>query len=227
MARLRWLGHAAWQVELDGKRVLIDPFISQNPLAPVRLDQLEKVDYVVVTHDHFDHVGDSFEICKRFDALFVGIYELMEKAVQNGVKRAFGANIGGTFNADGLKVTMTSAVHSANPAGVVIHGEEAVIYHAGDTGLFSDMKYIGQLYKPDIALLPIGSAYTMGPEEAAVAASLIKPKVVVPMHFDTFDAIKQDPKNFERLVKARTKGIRVVILKPGESFEYSRRTGKK
>ncbi|MCS7117577.1 MAG: metal-dependent hydrolase [Thaumarchaeota archaeon] len=227
MARLRWLGHAAWYLELDGKRLLIDPFISKNPAAPVKLEELERVDYVVVTHDHFDHVGDSFEICKRFDALFVGMYELKVKAEQNGVRRAFGANIGGVFNADGLKVTLTPAVHSADPAGVVLHGDEAVIYHAGDTGLFGDMKYIGQLYKPDIALLPIGSLYTMGPREAAIAASLIKPKIVIPMHYNTYEAIKQDPKQFEALVRARAKGVKVVVLNPGETFEYSRKKARK
>lgn len=227
MARLKWLGHAAWLIELDGKKVLIDPFISQNPVAPVKLDQLEKVDYVVVTHDHFDHIGDAFEVCRRFDALFVGIYELKVKAEQNGVSRTFGANVGGTFNADGLRVTLTPAVHSGNPTGVVLHGEEAVIYHAGDTAVFGDMRLIGQLYRPDVALLPIGSLYTMGPSEAAVAASLIRPKVVIPMHYNTFDAIKQDPMEFVRLVKAKAKGVKVVVLNPGEVHEYSRKKARK
>ncbi|MEN3047352.1 MAG: metal-dependent hydrolase [Candidatus Caldarchaeales archaeon] len=227
MARLKWLGHAAWLIELDGKKVLIDPFISQNPVAPVKLDQLERVDYVVVTHDHFDHVGDAFEVCKMFDALFVGIYELKVKAEQNGVRRTFGANVGGTFNADGLRVTLTPAIHSGNPTGVVLHGEEAVIYHAGDTALFGDMRLIGQLYRPDVALLPIGSLFTMGPVEAAVAASLIRPKVIVPMHYNTFDAIRQDPREFERLVRARAKGVKVVVLSPGEAYEYSRKRAKR
>jgi L-ascorbate metabolism protein UlaG (beta-lactamase superfamily) len=108
----------------------------------------------------------------------------------------------------------------------VIHGGDATIYHAGDTALFSDMKLIGQLYKPDVALLPIGSLFTMGPQEAAVAVSLIKPKVVIPMHYNTFDAIRQDPKQFEKLVRARAKGVKVVVLNPGESYEFARKVKK-
>jgi len=222
MAVLRWLGHAAWQIELDGKVILIDPFLSQNPAAAVKPEDIEKVDYVIVSHEHFDHLGDAFEICKRTGALFIAMYELKVKADENGVQRTFGANIGGPFTADGLKVTLTPALHSGNPAGIVIHGEEATIYHAGDTGLFSDMKLIGQLYKPDIALIPIGSLFTMGPEEAAVAVSLIKPKVAIPMHYNTFDLIKQDPQSFAKLVKRRAKGVKVVILNPGETYEYKK-----
>jgi L-ascorbate metabolism protein UlaG (beta-lactamase superfamily) len=108
----------------------------------------------------------------------------------------------------------------------VIHGSDATIYHAGDTALFSDMKLIGQLYKPDVALLPIGSLFTMAPLEAAIAVSLIKPKVVIPMHYNTFDAIKQDPKQFEKLVRAKARGVKVVILNSGESYEFARK-GKK
>jgi L-ascorbate metabolism protein UlaG (beta-lactamase superfamily) len=227
MAKLRWLGHAAWHIEVDGKSVLIDPFITNNPAAPVKVDELGKVDYVIVTHEHFDHLGDAFEICKKNDALFVALYELAVKAEQNGVKRTLGANMGGTFTADGLSLTFVPALHTGNPSGVVIHGSDATIYHAGDTALFSDMKLIGQLYKPDVALLPIGSLFTMGPQEAAVAVSLIKPKVVIPMHYNTFDAIKQDPKQFEKLVRAKAKGVKVVVLDPGESYEFARKEKKK
>jgi len=227
MARLEWLGHAAWRIELDGKVILIDPFLSQNPASPIKSEEVDKVDYVIVSHDHFDHVGDAFDICKRTGALFVAMFELKVKADNEGVKRTFGANIGGTFEADGLRITLTPALHSGNPAGIVIHGEEATIYHAGDTGLFSDMKLIGQLYKPDIALLPIGSLYTMGPQEAAVAASLIKPKVVIPMHYNTFDLIKQDPQEFAKLVRRKAKGVKVVILNPGQSYEYTKVRRKK
>jgi L-ascorbate metabolism protein UlaG (beta-lactamase superfamily) len=227
MAKLRWLGHAAWHIEVDGKSVLIDPFITNNPAAPVKLDELGKVDFVIVTHEHFDHLGDAFEICKRNDALFVALYELKVRAEQDGVKRTMGANIGGTFTADGLRLTFVPAVHTGNPSGVVIHGSDATIYHAGDTALFGDMRLIGQLYRPDVALLPIGSLFTMGPQEAAVAASLVKPKVVIPMHYNTFDAIRQDPKQFERLVRAKAKGVKVVVLNPGESYEYSRKGKRK
>jgi len=226
MAKLRWLGHAAWLIELDNRKILVDPFISQNPTSPVKVDELEKVDYVIVTHDHFDHVGDSFDICKKFNALFISLFELAVKAQENGVGRTLGANIGGSFIADGLRLTFTQAVHTGNPAGVVLHGDEAVIYHAGDTGLFAGMKLIGQLYKPDVVLLPIGGLYTMGPLEAATAAALIKPKVLIPMHYNTFDAIKQDVKAFEKLVKAKAKNVKTVILNPGETYEYSGRRGR-
>ena len=226
MARLEWLGHAAWRIELDGRVILIDPFLSQNPVASVKPEQIERADYIIVSHDHFDHVGDSFELAKRLGATLVSMFEIKVKADEAGVQKTFGANIGGVFDVDGLRITLTPAIHSANPCGIVLHGEEAVIYHAGDTALFGDMKLIGQLYKPDIALLPIGSLYTMGPQEAAVAASLIKPRVVIPMHYNTFDAIKQDPQEFAKLVRRKAKGVKVVILNPGEAFEYSKKRRK-
>ena len=223
MARLEWLGHAAWRIELDGKVILIDPFLSQNPVASVKPEEIDRADIIFVSHEHFDHVGDAFEIAKRLGATVVGMYELTVKASDAGVEKTLGANIGGFFDVEGIKAALTPAHHSGNPCGIIIRGEEATIYHAGDTGLFGDMKLIGQLYKPDIALLPIGSLFTMSPTEAAVAASLIKPKVAIPMHYNTFDAIKQDPNEFARLVRRKAKGVKVVVLNPGEAYEYQRK----
>ncbi|MCS7142319.1 MAG: metal-dependent hydrolase [Aigarchaeota archaeon] len=223
MARLQWLGHAAWKIEIDGKSVVIDPFLSNNPVAAVKPNQIGKVDAVIVTHEHGDHVGDSFEICRNSDATFIALYELATKASQNGVKKTVGCNIGGPFNVDGIRLAFTPAIHTGNASGVVILGNEATIYHTGDTSVFGDMKLIGQLYRPDIALVPIGSFYTMGPQEASVAVSLIKPKIVIPMHFNTFEVIKQDPEEFSKMVKKRAVGVKVVILRPGETFEYSRK----
>lgn len=223
MVKLQWLGHAAWRIEVDGKVIVIDPFLKDNPTAAVKPDQLGRVDLVIATHEHFDHIGDSFEICITYDATFVGLYELTVKASEKGVKKTVGCNIGGPFEVEGVRLVFTPAFHTANPSGVVILGKEAVIYHSGDTSLFGDMKYIGQLYSPDVALLPIGGLYTMGPLEAAVATSLIKPKVVIPMHYNTFDAIRKDPNEFVKLVSKRARGTKAVVLKPGETYEYVRK----
>jgi L-ascorbate metabolism protein UlaG (beta-lactamase superfamily) len=220
LARLRWLGHAAWEIELDGKTIFVDPYLTDNPSAAIKAEEVSKADLVFVTHDHYDHVGDAFDLAKRFDAVFVAMYELAVKAEQNGVKKTMGVNIGGTVKIGSLTVAVTTAIHSGNPCGYVFMGKNASIYHSGDTGLFESMQRIGQLYKPKIALLPIGGHFTMGPVEAAVAVSMLKPKVVIPMHYNTWDPIKQDPKEFEKLVKRKTRGTKVVILNPGQTYQY-------
>lgn len=199
---------------------MVDPFISQNPVCPVSIYDVEKADVILVTHEHNDHLGDGVELAKKFDAYFVSIYEITTKASYMGVKKVMGMNIGGTANVEGLEVTMVPAFHSGFPVGYIIKHGGVSIYHAGDTGLFSDLKLIGELYKPDVALLPIGGHFTMGPREAALAASWVKPKVVIPMHYNTFALIKQDPDAFAKLVKERDQGIEVKVLRPGEALTY-------
>jgi L-ascorbate metabolism protein UlaG (beta-lactamase superfamily) len=219
MVKVTFLGHAAFKIE-GSKTVLVDPFITGNPKSPLkRIEDIEKADVVIVTHDHGDHgFEDAVKICKRTGAYFVSQYELV---VKSNLERVEPMNIGGFVNVGGMgvEVAFTPAWHTANvgdPTGVIIRMDGKTIYHAGDTGLFYDMKLIGELYKPDLAILPIGGRFTMDIYQAAKAVEFISPKFVIPMHYNTFDLIKADPKEFERLVGDRAK---VVILNPGESFE--------
>jgi len=227
MAIIKYLGHSAFDIVLTGldgseKHVLIDPWIT-NPMSPVKLSDYKnsKVDYIIVTHDHGDHLGEAIELAKMTGAKVVGIFELATYARERGVESVDG-NIGGRLNVDDLEIVFTPATHSSSrgvPVGVVVSGSDATIYHAGDTGLFSEMELIGELYSPDIALLPIGGHYTMGVKEAVKAVQLIKPKIAIPMHYNTFPVIRADPVKFKELVEAVTK-TKVVILKPGETYTY-------
>lgn len=222
MISIKWLGHAAFEIGIAGKRVLVDPFLTDNPMCPVKLEDLNLVDVIVITHEHGDHFGDSVKIAKKHNAKIVSVYETANKAATQGVQDCIGMNIGGTVKIDGLSISLTPAIHSmsSNPCGVVLSDGKNSVYHAGDTTVFQDMKLIRLLYKPSIALLPIGGFYTMGPREAAIATALIKPKIVIPMHYNTFDVIRQDPEEFKReLRKIKVRGVKVVVLKPGEVFE--------
>ena len=189
MAKIRWLGHSGFEIELMNKIVLVDPWLDGNPLAPMRAADLKKADIVCVTHDHPDHLGDAIQICKQTGATFVGIYELSVYAQEEGVKETVGINIGGTVDVKGIRISMVQAFHSSTrgaPTGFIIKAEGKTIYHAGDTSLFGDMRIIGEIHRPNIALIPIGGYYTMGPREAAEAVKLIKPAIVIPMHFKPF-----------------------------------------
>ncbi len=228
--KVTWLGHAAFEIELDGVNVLIDPFLSGNPKAAKSPEEVEP-DLVLVTHGHSDHLGDAIDICKRTGATLVGIYEVAVYAQNQGVENVEEMNIGGTIEVEGLKITQVPAWHSSEiveedeivaggtPVGYVVSGDEGTVYHAGDTGLSMDMKLIGELYEPDVALLPIGSRFTMGPKEAAKAVELIEPDVAIPMHYGTFPPIEQDPEEFKREVERLDVDTEVVILEPGESYE--------
>jgi|Deesub1362A_J573_1020465.scaffolds.fasta_scaffold00050_128 L-ascorbate metabolism protein UlaG (beta-lactamase superfamily) len=227
--KIQWLGHAAFMLE-SSKKVLIDPFITGNPVAPVTPDELNP-DLIVVTHGHGDHLGDAVGISKRTGSKIVGIHEVSQFVNGKGAQ-GIGMNIGGTAVVDGVPITMTPATHSADiedegemisagsPAGVIIEMDGIKIYHTGDTGLFYDMKLIGDLYEPDVMLLPIGSWYTMGIKEAVKALELVSPKVAVPMHYNTFEVIQQDPEKFKDLAAEQVPDVRVVILKPGEELVY-------
>lgn len=217
MVKVTWYGHAAWLLEFSSKKILVDPFIKDNPKSPVKPENLPKVDFIVVTHAHEDHLGDAFEISKKTGAKIITIFENMLDAAKNGVPEdnLVGMNIGSQVDFNGVKIGLTQAVHSANCAGTVITGDSKTIYHAGDTGLFGDMKLIGDLYRPDAAMLPIGGFFTMSPKEAAVAARMIGAKYVFPMHYGTWPLINGDP---QELKNALDGSFNVVILKPGESF---------
>ncbi|MEM2934108.1 MAG: metal-dependent hydrolase [Halobacteria archaeon] len=225
--KITWLGHAAF--ELTGKkRILIDPFISGNPLAPRKIEDI-KPEIIAITHGHGDHLGDTIGIAKRNKALAVAIHEIACYLQARGVE-AVGMNMGGSIDL-GVKITMVPAWHSSgiDEANLSFSGgtacgyiiEDGVkIYHAGDTALFSDMKLIGEVYHPEIALLPIGNRFTMNAQTAAIAVSWIKPEIAIPMHYNTFPLIAQDPEKFAALVREKSPETRVVILKPGEMFEY-------
>ncbi|MET1101212.1 MAG: metal-dependent hydrolase [Pyrodictiaceae archaeon] len=234
MGYVKWLGHAAFEVSLDGYTVLIDPWLT-NPLSPVKdiNEYRGKIDLIIVTHDHGDHLGEAVKLLEiNPNAKFASVYEtanrVAEELTRAGVKtdeRIIGGNIGGPMRIPGIKleVILVPAHHSSEkgtPVGVVIVGKEATIYHAGDTGLVAEMQFVGELYKPDIALLPIGGHFTMDAIQATKAVELIRPKVAIPMHYNTFPPIKADPEEFKRLVEEKKLGTRVVILKPGEKYEF-------
>ncbi|HIQ23873.1 MAG TPA: metal-dependent hydrolase [Pyrodictium delaneyi] len=229
MGYVRWLGHSAFEIQIDGYRILVDPWLS-NPQSPVSVKDYEgKVDLVLVTHDHLDHLGDAVEILRlNPSAKFAAVYELANYVAEqlgDNSGRIVGANIGGPLKLPGigLKVMFFPATHSSDrgvPTSVVIAGSEATVFHAGDTGLFAEMQFIGELYSPDIALLPIGGHFTMDVVQAVKAVELLKPRVAIPMHYNTFPVIEADPQEFARLVAEKGLDTKVVVLKPGESYEF-------
>ncbi len=222
--KLKYLGHSCFVIE-GSERVVVDPFISGNPLAPVRAEEIE-ADIVAVTHGHRDHLGDAIEIARNNDAPLVAIHEIAVYASSKGVK-AEGINMGGGVKIGNTEIIMVQAWHSSgideadyqistSPAGLIIKSDKT-LYHAGDTALFSDMKLIGELYEPYVALLPIGGRYTMDVKQAVMAAEMVRAKINIPMHYNTFDAIKQNPMEFVRAAEA--KGIKAIAMKPGEEIE--------
>lgn len=222
MGTIRWLGHSAFEIQLMNKIALIDPWLDGNPKAPVRASDIKKADVVCVTHDHSDHLGDAFNICKRTKATFVGVHELSVYAQEEGVKEAVGININGTVNVKGIEISMVRALHSCArgaPVGFILRGEGKTIYHAGDTGLFADMQLIGEIYHPDVALIPIGGYYTMGDREAAEAVKLIKPSVVIPMHYQTFPVLASSAEDFAKSAKKALPEVKIVVLEPGEVYQ--------
>lgn len=214
--KVKFLGHSAFLLK-GSKVVIVDPFLSGNPLAPFGPDGVTECDVVIVTHDHADHMGDAVDICKRTGAILAAQHEIAISV--DGIK-AEGMNIGGFVSpVDGVEVAFTPAVHSSAtgaPMGAIIRMDGKTIYHAGDTGLFGDMKLIGEFYKPELALLPIGGRYTMDVAQAIKAIELIRPKIVVPMHYNTFPIIQADPEDLRRRVSDI---VEVRILRPGEEME--------
>ncbi len=220
-----WYGHAAVAIETRQVRILVDPFFTDNPMSPVGPDAIE-ADVICVTHGHGDHLGDTLPIAKRTGALVISNFEIASYLQNKGLEKVHALHIGGGFSFEWGRVKLTPALHgSALPdgsyggvaAGVLLDLGGVRVYHAGDTGLFSDMKLIGE-GGLDLAFLPIGDNFTMGPEDAVRAVSFLRPRRVVPMHYDTFDVIQQDPVEWAREV-TRATGVDVAVLQPGESLE--------
>lgn len=222
--RLRYLGHSGFQVHAEGLELLIDPFISGNPKAAVELDELAP-DIIVITHAHGDHWGDTEALAGRSGAKVVSSAEIADYASSRGLD-GHGMNVGGARDFGAFSLKFTPAWHSSSfpdgtyggmPMGVVLELEGKRVYHAGDTGLFSDMKLIGGRGL-DLALLPIGDNFTMGPDDAVEAVKLLQPKQVIPIHYDTFDLIRQDAEAFARAVESRTDSS-CLVLRPGETAQ--------
>ena len=228
--KITWFGHSAFLIESPkGKRILIDPWLD-NPKAFEGAKDITNVDLILITHGHSDHIGNTIEIAKRTGAKVISIFEVYLHIEAQGVTNAQGMNKGGTIDIDGIKVTMVDAKHSSgiDLDGKVINGGDAAgyiietennfkVYHAGDTALFGDMKIIGEFYKPDVALLPIGGLYTMGPREAAYACKLLKPKYIIGMHYGTFPVLTGSPEELKELLPNDMKN-RVIILEPGKEI---------
>lgn len=227
--QIRWLGHAAFEITTArGKRILLDPWITGNPICPVEVNELAAPDLVLVTHDHHDHYGQDLPVLlAKGNSILVGQPEVMVKARKEGVAAdqiltgGSGMNIGGTVEIAGIKVTMTQAAHSSEEAGspcgfIVTLEDDSVIYHAGDTGIFASMELFGKLYEIDVALLPIGSVFVMDPRQAAFALQLLQPKIAVPMHYLTFPPLEQNADKFIAAAKKKAPQVKIEVLQPGE-----------
>jgi L-ascorbate metabolism protein UlaG (beta-lactamase superfamily) len=222
--RLTWYGHATLGLETGGYQVLVDPFFTGNPAASVSADKM-MADFILITHGHGDHVGDAIPIAKRTQATVISNHEIATWAGNQGVK-SHGQHLGGGYNHPFGYLKLTLALHGSalpdgsdggNPAGFLLTTlDEKKIYLAGDTGLFGDMALIGE-EGLDLAVIPIGDNFTMGPDDALRAVKLLKPKVVIPIHFGTWDLIAQDAAAWADRVNKQT-GTQVVVLKPGESY---------
>ncbi|MBQ4133614.1 MAG: metal-dependent hydrolase [Desulfovibrionaceae bacterium] len=224
-----WNGHSNFLLRSEKVSILIDPFFEHNPAAPCSWESLGKIDLVLLTHDHDDHVGQAAEICRSSGAQLGAIVGTGERMLAAGVAQeqiinGIGFNIGGTVHVNGAAVTMTEAFHSSEsgfPVGYIITMPGGfTVYHAGDTGIFANMQVWGELFPIDLALLPIGGVYTMDARQAAHACRLLGAKQVIPMHYATFPVLEQSPEKFAAELAKAAPECRPLILKPGESAVF-------
>ena len=229
-ARITWLGHATVLIQTaKGTNILIDPFIADNPRYPKDFKLPSKIHFVLLTHGHGDHISDVVPVAEKHDSTVVAIYELADYVSKQGVEKTIGMNLGGTVQLEEVAASMVEAKHSSGAqdkhgthyvgiaAGYVLTiPDSPVVYHAGDTAVFGDMKLIGEFYHPEVALLPIGGHFTMGPKEAAWASRFLGAKTILPLHFGTFPPLKGTPGELATLIDA---GVRVVQWSPGETFQ--------
>lgn len=223
--KLRYFSHSAFQITSNaGKKILIDPFLDHNPTSPVKSKDV-LADYIILTHAHGDHLGDAFNIAKRCNSLFICVNELANYCAANGFN-AHNMHIGGSRNFDFGRIKFTIAHHGSmtpdnnyagEPSGVVLSIDGKSLYHTGDTGLFYDMKLIGEMTPLDYMLLPIGDNFTMGITDAVKAVELANPKTAIPMHYNTFPVIAADPKEFKK--KIEQAGKKCIVMEFGQEIE--------
>lgn len=227
--KVRWLGHSAFKMESPGgKTIYIDPFLSQNPKTPDSFKNPESADYILLTHGHEDHVGDTIDIANRTGCSVVSQVELSNLLKNHGLKEdlAVEFNKGGTIKFDDFAVTLVSANHSssfngeyAGEAGglVISFDNDIIFYHLGDTNIFADLELYGELYEPDVIAVPMGDYYTMGPKEAALSCELINAELAVPVHYGTFPVLTGEPDDFKSFTEEYCE-TEVLIPEPGEQF---------
>jgi L-ascorbate metabolism protein UlaG (beta-lactamase superfamily) len=231
-AQVQWLGHATFKITSPRRKViLIDPWVQHNPACPPEAQQIDHVDLMLATHGHNDHIGDLVSIAQATHPNVITIVELATWLQSQGVENLTGMNKGGTVTFDGINITMTHALHTSSvdnnqryagePAGFIIELEDGLtFYHAGDTSIFSEMQFLEQIYKLDIAMLPIGDFYTMGPREAAYATRLLGVKHVIPMHYGTFPVLTGTPAQLrEELQNLGLGDVEVVEMQPGQTIK--------
>ena len=226
MLKVTFYGHSCVYATDGRYKIIIDPYLSGNPQATVKAEDID-VDYILATHGHGDHLGDAVEISKRTNATIIAPNELANWVAAKGAL-AHNMHIGGAYNFEFGRVKLTIAHHGSaagesgleytgNPCGFLVTIGGRTLYHTGDTGLFYDMKLIGEMNKVDVMFLPIGDNFTMGIDDAAKAVEFVKPKIAVPMHYDTWEIIHADPEEFKKRLQGS--GVRVEILKPNQSLQ--------
>ena len=231
MIDITWLGHGTFQIALEsGEVILIDPWLTGNPKHPEG-HELKRLDVMLITHGHFDHIADAIEVARRFNPTIIANYEICTWLEKQGVARACGMNKGGGQDAGPIRVTMTHALHSSSllddgrliyggePGGFILHFKDGRnAYFAGDTAVMAEMSIYAELYQPQIAFLPVGDLYTMGPKEAALATRMLKVNKVIPMHYGTFPPLTGTPAELQALVKDL--GVEVWTLEPGKTVQW-------
>ena len=224
-AQLTWLGHCTWLIETGGHSILLDPFLDDSPTAPVKSHEVS-ADYILVSHGHFDHMADVVKIAERTGAMLISNFEICEWFGKQGLRSTHPQNTGGAFKHPFGKVKLTIAHHSStmpdgaaagNPSGFLLTLDEATIYIACDTALFGDMQLIGQ-GGIDLAILPIGDNFTMGPDDAVIATQLLKPCKVAPSHYNTWPVIAQDAHTWAERIRSETKA-EPIVLEPGGKIQ--------
>ena len=230
--KITYLGHSAFKlVSPQGVVLYVDPYLKNNPKTPPELKEVDKADVLLVTHGHGDHLGDAVAIAQKTNATAVVMAELATYLSGKGVKNVVRMNKGGSFTAKGIRITLVNAQHSSSvteegrviyagePVGYIIRFENGfTLYHAGDTSVMADMKIIGDIYKPELAILPIGSHFTMDPQEGAYASQLLRPKFVIPMHFATHSLLTGTAEGFTQAMKEQP-GVKVIVMNPGQTIE--------